>query len=150
MNLMQDATTSSDKCRPTSVGTADAVQRPESIAFDTENLLDILEAASPEQLDRIGFGVVALAADATVERYNRFESQLSGLPPDRVIGRHFFTAIAPCTNNFMVAHRFETETELDAVVDYMFTFRLAPMNVRLRLLKRPGARFMYFVVEKRA
>jgi hypothetical protein len=50
----------------------------------------------------------------------------------------------------MVAHRFQTEPVLDEIVDYVFTFRMAPTPVRLRLLKRPGARFAYLVVEKRA
>jgi photoactive yellow protein len=66
-----------------------------------------------------------------------------------VIGRKFFTEVAPCTNNFMVAHRFETEPELDDVIDYVFTFRLAPLKVHLRLLKRPGCPRMYLVVQRR-
>ena len=40
----------------------------------------------------------------------------------------------------MVAHRFETEPEVDSTIDYVFTFRLAPTKVRLRLMKRPGGR----------
>jgi photoactive yellow protein len=81
---------------------------------------------------------------------NAWEGQLSGLTPERVIGRQFFTSVAPCTNNFMVAHRFETEPEIDAEIDYVFTFRLAPRRVRLRLLKRPGGRRMYLAVTRPA
>jgi hypothetical protein len=49
----------------------------------------------------------------------------------------------------MIARRFETEPEIDVVINYVFTFRIAPRKVRLRLLKRPGARFSYLIVEKR-
>ena len=49
----------------------------------------------------------------------------------------------------MVAHRFEAESEIDSAIDYVFTFRIAPMKVRLRLLKRVDGRLMYLAVRKR-
>jgi photoactive yellow protein len=118
-------------------------------ALAAPGLFDWLETASAADLDTLPFGLVAMRPDGTVERYNLAEGSLSGLTPERVVGRNFFTSVAPCTNNFMVAHRFETEPEIDAVVDYVFTFRLAPLKVRLRLLRRPDARWMYLAVEKR-
>jgi photoactive yellow protein len=120
------------------------------IVFDTQDLLGWLEVATAEDIDALPFGVVGMTTDGTVERYNVAEGHLSGLTPARVLGRNFFTSVAPCTNNFMVAHRFEAEPELDAVIDYVFTFRIAPLKVRLRLLKRSGGLLMYLVVEKRA
>jgi photoactive yellow protein len=63
--------------------------------------------------DALPFGVVAMVPDGTVTAYNTAEAALSGLTPSRVVGRNFFTSVAPCTNNFMVAHRFEAEPEID-------------------------------------
>jgi hypothetical protein len=37
---------------------------------------------------------------------------------------------------------------LDAVIDYVFTLRMQPTKVKLRLLKQPGRRRMYLVVER--
>ncbi len=128
---------------------AGATEKDAPVGFAAPDLFDWLEAASADDLDGLPFGIVAMAADGTVERYNIAEGKLSGLTPARVIGRSFFTSVAPCTNNFMVAHRFESEPAIDAVIDYVFTFRLAPLKVRLRLLKRPGAQRMYLAVEKR-
>jgi photoactive yellow protein len=116
--------------------------------FTDPDLLDRLEAADDAALDAAPFGVVAMREDGVVTSYNAAESRLSGLTPAKVVGRHFFTAVAPCTNNFMVAHRFETEPTLDAVVDYVFTFRMQPTKVRLRLLKQPGGLRSYLVVER--
>jgi photoactive yellow protein len=110
---------------------------------------DWLEDATAAELDEMVFGVVGLAADGTVECYNAAEGRLSGLTPARVIGRNFFTEVAPCTNNFMVAHRFETAAELDEAVNYVFAFHLARTKVLLCLLKRPGARRRYLVVQRR-
>jgi photoactive yellow protein len=116
-------------------------------SFDEPDLLDRLEMADEATLDEMPFGVIAMRDDGVVEVYNAAESRLSGLSPNKVAGRHFFSAVAPCTNNFMVAHRFETEPELDAIIDYVFTLRMQPTKVRLRLLKQPLRRWMYLVVQ---
>ena len=117
--------------------------------FEDPTLFDWLAGASPDALDRLDFGVVAMALDGTVEQYNAFESKLAGLSRARVVGRNFFTSVAPCTNNFMVAHRLTSETDLDAVIDYVFTLRMTPKKVRLRLLRRTNAKQMYLLVERR-
>jgi photoactive yellow protein len=117
-------------------------------SFTDLDLLDRLEAADDAGLDAAPFGVVAMTEDGVVTSYNEAESRLSGLTPGKVVGRHFFSAVAPCTNNFMVAHRYETEPALDAVIDYVFTLRMQPTKVRLRLLKQPGRRRIYLVVER--
>jgi len=117
--------------------------------FMDPDLLDRLEAADDTALNELPFGVVAMSQDGVVTSYNLAESQLSGLSPANVFGRNFFSAVAPCTNNFLVAYRFETEPALDAVIDYVFTLRIKPVAVRLRLLKQPERRRMYLAVERR-
>jgi photoactive yellow protein len=112
-------------------------------------LLSELEAADAAMLDALPFGVIGMALDGTVTSYNTAESDLAGLTPARVIGRHFFSAVAPCTNNFMVAYRFETEPDIDDIIDYVFTLRMRPTRVRLRLLKQAGRAHMFLVVERR-
>lgn len=119
------------------------------LSLTTPDLFDWLESASQADMDRLSFGIVGMTLDGMVEHYNLAEARLSGLTPARILGRHFFTSVAACTNNFMVAHRFETEPEIDALIDYVFTFHLAPTKVRLRLMKRPDARLMYLGVERR-
>jgi photoactive yellow protein len=120
-----------------------------SDTFDYPGLLERLEASDDVALDALPFGVVAMAEDGTVTSYNLAESRLSGLTPANVVGRHFFTNVAPCTNNFMVAYRFETEPVLDDVIDYVFTLGMQPTAVRLRLLKQPARRRMYLIVERK-
>jgi photoactive yellow protein len=116
--------------------------------FDDELLYDELNASSDADLDDTDFGVVGLDDEHRVVFYNRAESALSGLSAERVVGRHFFTEVAPCTNNFMVAYRFETEEELDATIEYVFTLRMTPTPVRLRLLRRPGATRRFLLVQR--
>ncbi len=118
-------------------------------AFEDPCLLDALLRMSPGELDELPFGVIRLSPEGFVVAYNRAESRLSGLDPARVIGKHFFVQVAPCTNNAIVAGRFATDADLDEIVPYVFTFRMAPTAVRLRLLQRRGSAERYMVVERR-
>lgn len=117
--------------------------------FAASDMLDWLQESSPVDLDSLDFGIVAMTVKGIVVEYNHAEAMLSGLTPSRVIGRHFFTSVAPCTNNYLIAHRFEVEETLDATIDYVFTLRMAPQPVQLRLLKAQGAALMYLLVQRR-
>jgi len=85
-----------------------------------------------------------------VRRYNAFESKAAGLSPQRVIGQSFFTSVAPCMNNFMVAQRFEDAwvagVPLDDTIDYVLTLRMRPVKVKLRLVAQPGLAMHYILL----
>lgn len=115
-------------------------------AFTDADLLAFLEAAGPAELDALDFGVIKMDRDAIVVGYNRTESNGAGIRPERVLGEHFFTVVAPCTNNYLIASRFEDEESLDVQLDFVFTLRMRPTPVRLRLLKSPDSRHMYTLV----
>ncbi len=116
--------------------------------FNAFDLHDQLLAASDVTLQAIDFGIVGVDATHRVVFYNDAEAALSGLSAERVLGRHFFTEVAPCTNNFMVSQRFEGEPTLDATIDYVFTFRMRPTPVTLRLLQREGAARQFLLVQR--
>ena len=118
------------------------------MTFDDADILESLAALSPEDVDGLPFGVIMMEPDGTVVHYNKTESQLAGLSPSRVVGLNFFADVAPCTNNYLVAGRFE-EDRLDERLDYVFTLRMKPTNVTLRLLKSPDAPHQYVLVARR-
>jgi photoactive yellow protein len=120
-----------------------------SLDFHAPDLFDQIAELTDAELDQLPYGIIAMSKDGVVAAYNKTEAQSAGLSPERVIGRHFFTSVAPCTNNYMIAHRFEHEEEMDAVIDYVFTLRMAPTPVELRMLKRPSAERMFLVVKRR-
>ena len=60
-------------------------------------LRGIPDLSEPE-LDELPFGVIVLSADGVVRAYNRAEGELAQREPDGVIGRNFFSEIAPCTS----------------------------------------------------
>ena len=116
-----------------------------ALEFSQADLARDLPLAGDEELDLLDFGVVEMSLLGHVLRYNAMESRLSGLPPDRVIGRHFFTEVAPCTNNRKVAQRFN-EAALDETIAYTFALRLKAVPVTLRMLKAEGGDTMYLLV----
>ena len=116
-------------------------------AFDDDDLPERLAPMTDADLDRLGFGVIAFDADDLVVAYNSFEAQRAGISAERVLGRDVFVEVAPCTNNYLVAQRYADEPDLDEYLDYVFTLRMRPTPVRLRLVARPGATRRYMLVQ---
>ena len=118
----------------------------ERATFKHHDIVDILNRATPDQLDQASFGVVGLQRGGRVTVYNRFEEQLAGLSRDDVLGKDFFVDIAPCTNNFMVRERFigawDGDGVLDEQVPYTFSYRMKATKVRLRLLVRDSSAWL--------
>jgi photoactive yellow protein len=117
------------------------------LTFTNPGLMNQLDSADSAAKDALPFGVVTMLLDGTVTGYNLAESRLSGLTRESVMGRNFFSSVAPCTNNFMVAQRFATEPALDVILPYVFSTFMKPVAVRLRLLKQPGRHRMFLAVE---
>lgn len=121
-----------------------------SIQFDRPDLGACIEAFTEAELDELAFGVIGFNSDTTVTLYNTFESKYAGLSRERVVGNPLFTTVAPCMNNFMVAHRFEEAaahgTTLDETIDYVLTLRMRPIKVKLRLFAGPGSSTRYVLV----
>jgi photoactive yellow protein len=115
------------------------------VTFDDANLLKQLETLTPARLDELAFGVIRMNGEGIVMHYNAAEAAFAGLKPERVAGLNFFSDVAPCTNNYMVAGRYE-EAELDETIDYVFTLRMKPTPVKLRLLKSSATGHMYLAV----
>ena len=81
--------------------------------------------------------------------YNQYESVRAGIRREWVVGRNFFEAVGPCTNNYLVSQRFLDEGELDEFLDFVFTLRMAPTPVRLRMMARAVSARQYLAVKNR-
>jgi len=100
--------------------------------------VDQLGQMSREQLDGVPFGVIGLDDQGVVVAYNRSEERFAGLRRADVLGRSFFTDVAPCTNNRLLRARFEQGVAsgvLDVKLDYTFTYRMDPRLVQLHLVR---------------
>lgn len=81
------------------------------------------ESLSQADLDELPFGIIKLRADGTILAFNKAEQELSRISHKRIVGRNFFTDIAPCTDVKAFRGRFkkflagDKETE-----DFEFTY----------------------------
>ena len=124
------------------------------LAFEDPDLLNALTAMDDVRLDDLEFGVMAFGTDGHIRRYNKFETAVTGLTQTYVLGKHVFTKIAQCMNNFMVSQRFEdawaSGQPLDVSMDYVLTWRMKPTKVKLRLLWAKHSELAYIVLSPRS
>jgi len=116
-----------------------------SLTFDTADASTLLDMDQTE-LDALPFGVIQMDRSGTVLHYNSTESRYSGLSRERVLGRHFFRDVAPCSNNHRVAGRYALAA-LDETIEYTFALRMKPVPVTLRMLKPAQGAQMYLLVQ---
>jgi photoactive yellow protein len=120
------------------------------ITFASSNMLPWIEAATDPMLDALSFGCVRMDRTGRVVSYNAAEATLAGLRPEQALGRYFFTQVAPCSNIPGIAGRFAAEPDLDHTMPYVFSLRLRPVPVLLRLLQSAAHPHRYLLVDRRA
>ncbi|WP_257309130.1 PAS domain-containing protein [Geothrix fuzhouensis] len=94
---------------------------------------------SSTELDGLPFGVIVLAEHGTILAYNQAESRLAKREPLSVIGRNFFTEIAPCTSvqAFLGAFReFCHGNEPSRTFQFTFPFPDGPVRVVIVFLHK--------------
>ena len=104
--------------------------------MDTLQELEKIDRMSAEELDALPFGAIRLDKTGKILKYNMTESKLTGRDPQRVIGRNFFTDVAPCTNVQSFAGRFRegvAKGDMHVIFPYRFDFEMAPRDVTVTL-----------------
>ncbi len=95
-----------------------------------------------EKFDELPFGAIVIDTDGTIVEYNQYESRLSHLQRDRVLGLNFFRDIAPCTAVQAFEGRLhEFVKRRDRVSEsfhYFFAFAHGPIDVEITFLKLTG------------
>lgn len=117
-----------------------------NLTFEDASIQALL--AAPDRLDTLDFGVIGFNDDSEVVVYNAYEASSAALRQARVLGRNLFLEVAPCLNNSMVAHRYDSESELDVIISYVLALRMRPIPVRLRLLKESDTSTRFLLVDR--
>jgi photoactive yellow protein len=98
--------------------------------------LESIGRMDEEELNGLPFGAIRLDQDGRILKYNATEGKLTGRDPKKVIGKNFFTDVAPCTNVQAFAGRFREgfeKKEMHAIFPYRFDFDMAPRDVSVTL-----------------
>ncbi len=121
------------------------------MSFVSDELLSQFPQMNSEQLDAFDFGVVRVDDRGVIQSYNRYESSLANIAPSVAIGKNFFTQVAPCTNNRLIYGKFKEGMavgELNALVPYVFTYRMRPTLVQVRMWRDPATRTNWVMVKR--
>lgn len=110
-------------------------------SFVPQNILQNLSSLNHVSADSLPFGVVKLDDQGKIELYNKYNVQeYADFKGITVLGKNYFTEVAPCANNFLFSGRFQrgvSQNQLDMQFEYMFTYKIAPTKVHVHLYRDP-------------
>ena len=127
-----------------------ATDVPSSLPPSSRLSPELLDACSDAELDSLAFGVVCLDADGTILRYNLYESRFARLDRNQVIGRNFFTEIAPCADLQQFRGRFADGVaagELHCTFRFHFAFKQRPCDVTVTLFYNSRDKTVWVIVQ---
>jgi tyrosine ammonia-lyase len=107
------------------------------LSFEDIDLSEIIARIPKKGRDRMQFGIVELDLNGVVVAYNMGEAKISGRNAKDMIGKNFFTEIAPCTQSPEFYGRFKSgvaQGKLNARFDYLFDFEMDPTAVRVTMM----------------
>jgi len=123
------------------------------MSFVTPHFISQIPSVDRNAADAQPYGVVQVDDQGVIKLYNKWESELAGVPTSNAEGSNFFTQVAPCTNNRLVYGKFKdgvARNELDFEFNYTFTYKMNPTNVRIRMLRHAPSGSNWVFVNTRA
>lgn len=121
------------------------------VRFGAQDIENILAGMTSEELDQLAFGAIQLDGEGNVLAYNAIEGEITGRDPQAVLGRNFFTEVAPCTNTDEFYGKFIAGVRtgsLNTLFEYVFDYQMKPTKVQVHM-KRSLQGDTYWVFVKR-
>ena len=108
------------------------------VGFGKEDIDNVLAKMTAREVDQLAFGAVQLDAKGTVLQYNAAEASITGRSQKDVIGKNFFSDVAPCTSTPAFKGQFDKgvrEGNLNTMFEYVFDYKMAPTKVKIHMKK---------------
>ena len=123
----------------------------DTVAFGKTDVENVLSKMNDAQLNKLAFGAIELDATGKILKYNAVEGAITGRDPKAVIGKSFFTEVAPCTNRPEFKGVFDAgvrSKNLNTMFEYVFDHQMKPTKVKIHM-KRAISGDTYWVFVKR-
>jgi photoactive yellow protein len=107
-----------------------------TLAFGKTDVENVLSKMNDAQLNKLAFGAIELDAAGKILKYNAVEGAITGRDPKAVIGKSFFTEVAPCTNRPEFKGVFDAGVRaknLNAMFEYVFDHQMKPTKVKIHM-----------------
>ncbi|MGM0435011.1 MAG: photoactive yellow protein [Pseudomonadota bacterium] len=121
----------------------------ERVNFDSDDIGNKLAEMSDRDIDKLAFGAINLDANGKILSYNKAEGEITGRKPEEVIGKNFFTEVAPCTKTDEFFGKFQEGVKsgnLSTMFEYTFDYQMKPTKVKVHMKKSlDGQSYWVFV-----
>lgn len=105
------------------------------IDFGANDIDNRLAKMSSREIDQLAFGAIQLDSTGTILQYNEAEGAITGRSPAQVIGKNFFTDVAPCTNTPKFKGAFDkvVKDRSSVMLEYTFDYQMSPTKVKVHM-----------------
>lgn len=110
----------------------------EIVQFGSNDIENKLASMDKGQLDDVAFGAIQLDGNGKIIQYNAAEGNITGRDPSAVVGKNFFTDVAPCTNSKEFKGKFDEGVkngDLNTMFEYTFDYEMKPTKVKVHMKK---------------
>lgn len=110
----------------------------EVLAFGQDNIENAMAKLGAGEVDALAFGAIQLDDDGKILQYNAAEGAITGRDPKAVIGKNFFTEVAPCTKTAEFYGKFQDgvrNSNLNVMFEYKFDYEMSPTKVKVHMKK---------------
>lgn len=120
------------------------------IPFGAQDIDNIL-SREPQRAEYLPFGAIMLDRKGVIVRYNKAESMIASRVPDDVIGKNFFSDVAPCAKGkrfhgeFL---KFHQTGQINVMFDYKFAYKGANVAVKLHMKSQPDGQHCWLFVKR--
>jgi len=121
------------------------------ISFGAEDIENILAQMTKTQLDKLAFGTIQLDKTGKILSYNAAEAEITGRNSKEVIGKNFFTEVAPCTRHpefYGVFLEGVKNNNLNNLFESVFDYNMKPTKVKVHM-KKAIVGDTYWIIVKR-
>ena len=108
------------------------------VEFGKTDIENVIGKLSAKEVDSLAFGAIQLDAQGKILQYNAAEGSITGRDPKAVIGKNFFTEVAPCTNTPKFKGAFDAgikSGQLNTMFEYVFDHKMMPTKVKVHMKK---------------
>lgn len=124
----------------------------EKIQFGANDIENTLAKMNAGELDRLPFGVIQVDSAGLITKFNAAEADVTGYNPEEMIGRYFFSEVAPCTDSPQFYGRFKEEV-VHAGRNLLFEYLLekeglGSMRVNVQIKKALGDDAYWILIKR--
>lgn len=123
----------------------------EVINFGSDDMGNIMAKLGDAKINELAFGAIKLDSNGNILSYNQAEGDITGRDPKEVIGKNFFTDVAPCTNQPEFFGKFKQgiqQDKLNTMFEYVFDYKMKPTKVKVHMMKAQVGEGYYIFVKR--